>query len=424
MTVEELFRKYLDDNMTADELLHFREVAVRPENRAELDRLIALWIKQEFPSPQPEELDVDSLYFELTQNKHIPVASGSLANVGPRESLRPRARLEPARHSTRKIFFLSSVAAACLLLFALNFFLLGRDSTQKIPSPIVAKAKAPVITPAGDRAVLTLADGSHIILDSAANGELASQGNTQVVKLAGGQLAYRPGQAAGSGPGAGSGSAASFYNEIATPRGGFYQLILPDGSKVWLDAASSLRYPTAFAGKERSVELTGEAYFDIAPKTDQPFLITTQGMTVQVLGTEFNLMAYSDEDAIRTTLVTGSLRVVRGNDRQQIRPGEQASWSQGGNAWQLSNPDLREVLAWKQGEFRFQNLPIAAIMRQIARWYDVDIEFRGPQPASEFNGVISRKKAVTDLLTVLEQTDDVHFTLQGRKIIVEAGSRL
>ena len=406
--------------MTADELLRFREEAARPENRAELGRLIALWINQEFPSPQPEGLDVDALYLELTRNKNIPVATG------PAASLRPRVGPEPAGHSTRKILFLSSVAAACLLLFALNFFLLGGNSTQKMLPPIAAKAKVPVITPAGDRAVLTLADGSHILLDSAANGQLASQGNTQVVKLAGGQLAYRSGPGAGAGSGAGSGPgtpAPLLYNEIATPRGGYYQLILPDGSKVWLDAASSLRYPTAFGGKERSVELTGEAYFDIAPKTDQPFLITTQGMTVQVLGTEFNLMAYSDEDAVRTTLVSGSLRVVRGNDRQQIRPGEQASWSHGGNAWQLSNPDLREVLAWKQGEFRFQNLPIAAIMRQIARWYDVDIEFRGPQPASEFNGVISRKKAVTDLLTVLEQTDEVHFTLQGRKIIVEAGSR-
>jgi transmembrane sensor len=422
MTVEELFRKYLDDHMTADELLRFREVAARAENRAELDRLIALWINQEFPSPQPEDIDVDALYLELTQNKNIPVATDSVVNPDPRSSLRPRVSPEPAGHSTRKIFFLSSVAAACLLLFALNLFLLGRHSAKKMSPQIAAKPKAPVITPAGDKAVLTLADGSHIVLDGAANGQLASQGSTQVVKLAGGELAYRT-AGAGAGPTAGIGQTTVFYNEIATPRGGFYRLILPDGSKVWLDAASSLRYPTAFEGKERSVELTGEAYFEIAPKTDQPFLITAQGMTVQVLGTEFNLMAYSDEDAIRTTLVSGSLRVVRGNDRQQIRPGQQASWSHGGNAWQLSNPDLREVLAWKQGEFRFQDLPIAAIMRQIARWYDVDIEFRGPQPASEFNGVISRKKAVTDLLTVLEQTDDVHFTLQGRKIIVEAGSR-
>ncbi len=425
MTVEELFRKYLDDNMTADELLRFREAVARPENRAVLDKLFAQWINREFPFPQPEEIDIDALYLELTQNKHIPVAAGASIAAGGQSDTRASFR-------GKIVFFrIAAVAAACVLL-AVGLFLLRRPSPRSLVAA-QAVAKAPVIVPAGDRAVLTLADGTRIVLDSAANGRLASQGNTQVLKLAGGQLAYRVGEMGHGGPGvgpagSGTGSAGSgvpplLYNEIATPRGGFYRLILPDGSAVWLDAASSLRYPTAFTGKQRSVELSGEAYFEIAPRSDQPFLITTRGVTVEVLGTEFNLMAYQDEEAIRTTLVSGSVRVVRGDIRQQIRPGEQASWSNGAKAWQLSNPDLREVLAWKQGEFRFQGLPISAIMRQIARWYDVDIEFRGPQPAREFNGIISRKKAVTDLLTVLEQTDDVHFTLQGRKIIVEAGAR-
>ena len=427
MTIEELFRKYLDDRMTVEELRLFREAANRPENRAVLDRLFAQWINREFPFPQPEEIDIDALYVELTQNKHIPVAPGGASVTGMAgASIAAGGQSDTQARLRGKIVFfrMAAVAAACILL-AVGLFLLRRPSPRSLVT-VQAVAKAPVIVPAGDRAVLTLADGTHIVLDSAANGRLASQGNTQVLKLAGGQLAYRVGEAGHGGPGAGSagpGTAPLLYNEIATPRGGFYRLILPDGSAVWLDAASSLRYPTAFTGKQRSVELSGEAYFEIAPRSDQPFLITTRGVTVEVLGTEFNLMAYQDEEAIRTTLVSGSVRVVRGDIRQQIRPGEQASWSNGAKAWQLSNPDLREVLAWKQGEFRFQALPISAIMRQIARWYDVDIEFRGPQPAREFNGIISRKKAVTDLLTVLEQTDDVHFTLQGRKIIVEAGAR-
>jgi transmembrane sensor len=420
MTIEELFRKYLDDRMTVEELRLFREAANRPENRAVLDRLLAQYIGREFPFPQSEDIDIDALYSELTQNKHVPVAPGGAIAAGGAGASISVGRAGVSWHGDTRprlrgrivSFRIAAVAAACILLVA-GLFLLRRSSARSVaPTPTIAKAA--VIVPAGDRAVLTLADGTHILLDSAANGQLASQGNTRVLKLANGQLAYR----------AGAGSVAPLlYNEIATPRGGFYRLILPDGSAVWLDAASSLRYPTAFTGKDRSVELSGEAYFEIAPRSNQPFLITTRGVTVEVLGTEFNLMAYQDEEAIRTTLVSGSVRVVRGDERQQIRPGQQASWANGAKGWALSTPDMREVLAWKQGGFRFQGLSIAAIMRQIARWYDVDVEFRGPQPSREFNGIISRKKSVNDLLTVLEQTDDVHFTLQGRKIMVEAGPR-
>ena len=203
------------------------------------------------------------------------------------------------------------------------------------------------LPPASDKAILTLANGTRIVLDNAANGNLAQQGNTRVVKLAGGQLAYQAGATDPQAP--------PVYNEMTTPRGGYYQLVLPDGSKVWLDAASSVRYPTAFTGTTRSVELSGEAYFEIAPNASQPFLITSNGVTVQVLGTEFNLMAYADEDAVRTTLVSGSVRAdPRKGDQLQIRPGQQASWPRSGDALKLVAPDMQEVLAWKQGEFRFQ----------------------------------------------------------------------
>ena len=405
MTLEALLRKYLDDDLSPEELRRFRELAIQKENRAELDRLLALWIDGEFPFPQQEEIDIDTIYRDLTRDKGIPVG------VPPSAAPRPR----------RLYFFLSVTAAACVLLAA-GVFLLLRPSSH--PIPLVGKApaiKPAAISPASDKAILTLADGTHIVLDSAANGTLASQGKMQVIKLSGGRLAYSPaGQSVGTDQAAGT---PLLYNVIATPRGGFYQLQLPDGSKVWLDAASSLRFPTAFAGNTRAVELTGEAYFDITPNKNQPFMITTQGVTVQVLGTEFNLMAYPDEDAVRTTLVNGSVRVIRGNNLQQIRPGEQAAWLQGGKGWQVSIPDMQQVLAWKRLEFRFEGLSVDAIMRQIGRWYDVDIAYRGPTPEGEFNGVISRKKSVADLLTVLEQTDAVHFTLQGRKIIVEAGRR-
>jgi transmembrane sensor len=419
MTIKELFRKYLDENMTPEEFLLFREMAAQQENRAELNRLFAQWIDREFPFIQQEEIDVEALYQGLLRKERIP--SVQERQIVEREAPLHRIPLQEEQllveaklrsPSPRKLIFLiaTAAAAACLLIVAGLF--LFRQPALTHPAKKLANNKKPFIIPASNKAILTLGDGTHIELDSAANGNLVSQGNTKVVKLAGGQLAYQPGERDPHGP--------AVYNEMTTPRGGYYQLILPDGSKVWLDAASSVRYPTAFTGKERSVELSGEAYFEIAPNARQPFLITSNGVTVQVLGTEFNLMAYQDEDAVRTTLVSGSVQVIRGNDRLQIRPGQQASWARNGNALKLSTPDMQEVLAWKQGEFRFQDLQIPAIMRQIARWYDVDVEFRGPQPENEFNGVIPRKRSVTDLLAVLEQTDVVHFTLQGRKIIVES----
>jgi transmembrane sensor len=414
MGIEELFSKYLNENMTPDEFLIFRELATLEENRATLNRLFAQWIDREFPFLQQEEIDVEALYLRLAQKEQIPEAGRpmlpirqiSALPVVMQPSLVPLVARTSPNSRRRIIFFGLAAAAACLLVIS-GVFLLRQPSSK--PPPPIAATKSRII-PAGNKATLTLSNGTRIILDDAANGDLAKQGNTKIVKLSGGQLAYQAGE-----PDAGV-----LFNTMTTPRGGYYQLVLPDGSKVLLDAASSVRYPTAFAGKERSVEVTGEAYFEIAPNARQPFLITSNGMTVEVLGTEFNLMAYPDEDAIRTTLVSGSVRVIRGTDRLQIRPGQQASWVRGAGAFSLSIPDMQQVLAWKRGEFRFQGLPISAIMRQIARWYDVDVEFRGPQPVNEFSGVIPRKKEVTELLAALELTDLVHFTIQKRKIIVES----
>jgi len=333
---------------------------------------------------------------------------------------------------------LVSAAAASVLVLASIFLFRHRVAAP----PVVAKAPA-IILPAGTKATLTLANGSRIVLDSAANGSLAQQGATRVIKLDDGRLAYqavvggvdegggrggddsRSGIDARAGAGGVDGEDPILYNEISTPRGGFYQLVLSDGTKVWLDVASSLRFPTAFKGKERSVELTGEAYFEIAPKADQPFFVTTNGMKVAALGTAFNVMGYQDEDAVRITLVNGLIKVARGKDFKLAKPGQQVSWFRsggvnGGSGLVLSEPDLQQVLAWKQGEFRFDGLPISAIMRQIARWYDVEVDCKGPQRPNQFSGVIPRKKDVGELLTVLEQTDEVHFTVEGRNITVES----
>lgn len=462
MTLEELFRKYTAETITPAELSLLREMVNREENRSELNRLLGEMIEQDFPVQHPEELDTEALYAELTQRWDIPVAS-------PRQ-----------HHTSLRRMVLVSAAAASVLVLASIFLFRHRVAAP----PVVAKAPA-IILPAGTKATLTLANGSRIVLDSAANGSLAQQGATRVIKLDDGRLAYQAvvggvdegGGRGGGGEGVGRGGDDSrsgidaragaggvdgegpiLYNEISTPRGGFYQLVLSDGTKVWLDVASSLRFPTAFKGKERSVELTGEAYFEIAPKADQPFFVTTNGMKVAALGTAFNVMGYQDEDAVRITLVNGLIKVARGKDFKLAKPGQQVSWFRsggavgsaggtasgsggttgrgggtasggsgsnaggvnGGSGLVLSEPDLQQVLAWKQGEFRFDGLPISAIMRQIARWYDVEVDCKGPQRPNQFSGVIPRKKDVGELLTVLEQTDEVHFTVEGRNITVES----
>ncbi len=322
MTIKELFRKYLDENMSSDELLLFRELATRHENRAELNRLFAQWIDREFPFMQQEEIDIEALYSGIVESAGVPALSVPVATEPPALTALSAG---PSNRSTRKkfILFSAAAAAACLLIVAGLFLFRHPAPRPATPPAIVAKT---IIAPASDKAILTLADGTRIVLDDAANGNLARQGNTQLVKVAGGQVAYHP-----DGTDEAIDQSPVTYNEMTTPRGGFYQLVLPDGSKVWLDAASSIRFPTAFTGKQRLVELNGEAYFEIAPNTQQPFLINSNGLTVQVLGTEFNMMAYSDEDAVRTTLVSGSLRVIRGNGQLQIRPGQQAAWPRSGN---------------------------------------------------------------------------------------------
>jgi transmembrane sensor len=318
------------------------------------------------------------------------------------------------RGMIRKIYWTVSAAAACLLLIG-GIHMLTR-SNQPVRTANTALVLR--IAPGGDKAVLTLADGRKITLDSAQNGALARQGSVRILKLQGGRLAYND-----QGNAAGRPSGPILYNTITTPRGGQYAVVLPDGSKVWLNAASSLRFPASFDGQEREVGLTGEGYFEIAQNSRQPFVVRTRGEEIHVLGTRFNIMAYDDEDAVRTTLVTGTVKVVSGVNSQVVKPGEQVSVGNGNKALITSIPDMKSVLAWQQGHFRFDGFRITAIMRQIQRWYDVEVEYRGPIPTDEFNGDLSRDEYASQILKALERTGNVHFDIEGNKIIVMTGTK-
>jgi transmembrane sensor len=295
-------------------------------------------------------------------------------------------------------------AAACVLLIA-GIAIYHFGPVKNTPQ----LAAVHMLTPGGPKAILTLGDGSRIPLDSKANGTIARQGATRVVKLSNGQLAYQTGA---------NGEMPVYSNTLSVPRGGEYRLTLPDGSRVWLNAASSITYPSAFTGTTRNVQLDGEAYFEVTHDGDRPFTVSTGSTQVKVLGTEFNLMAYGDEGTVDATLVNGSIKVSKGIKSKVIRPGEQVSLPDGSRELNIVHPDMEKVLAWKDGEFSFEGTDIKVIMRQIARWYDVDVAYQGDVSQISLLGVISRKENANQLLEILEKTGKVHFSINGRTITV------
>ncbi|MBC9930263.1 FecR family protein [Chitinophaga qingshengii] len=322
------------------------------------------------------------------------------------EQLQQRLSASPAvpPRKSRLAAYRWPAAAAVLALLLWGAWWLKRPAV--IPVPVTQKNTPQDIPAGGNKATLTLANGARILLDEAANGAVASQGGIQIHKTANGQLVYT---LAANNPAADTG-----YNTIQTPKGGQYQVNLPDGSKVWLNAATTLTFPAAFGPGGRTVTLNGEAYFEVAALPHaQPFTVQVNDLTVGVLGTTFNVMGYSDEKNIRTTLLTGAVRVSRGNTSNVLQPGQQAI----GNSLQVQAADTEEAIAWKNGMTVFTNADIHSIMRQIARWYDVEVVYRGDIPQRLFTGKIPRDANVSKVLKILELSN-IHFTIEDRKIIV------
>ncbi|HMI60329.1 MAG TPA: FecR domain-containing protein, partial [Puia sp.] len=256
-------------------------------------------------------------------------------------------------------------------------------------------------------AILTLADGRQIVLDSTNNGFSATDGHAKIVKGSKDQITYKASDAA---------SAELFYNTISTPRGRKISVVLADGTKVWLNAASSIKFTTVFSGSQRQVEIRGEAYFEVAANVKQPFVVKKMGSdyAVQVLGTQFNINAYDDEDVIRTTLLEGSVRIKN----KILKPGQQAvAGKDQDEVTVVPNVNTGEVMSWKNGVFNFDRADIYTVMRQVARWYDVEVEYKGTI-TRHFGGSISQDVNVSQVFKMLELTGAVHFTIEGRKVIV------
>lgn len=312
------------------------------------------------------------------------------------------------------------VAAASVLIIltaGLSYFYFKTNENKYVAGNVAENNKIKnEIVPGGNKAILTLADGSTIILDSAQNGMLSQQGNANVIKLQNGKLAYKE---------VGTAPAKVEYNTISTPRGGQYQLELTDGSKVWLNAASSITFPSTFSSVERKVFITGEAYFEVAQKKsitqeNIPFLVVVNSNSfVKVLGTHFNINAYDDEPFVKTSLVEGRVKVYAKDEAnaRMLSPGQQSVLVPGGKITVINDADMDEALAWRNGKFLFKSADIETMLRQIARWYDVEVVYKG-RSSLHFTGQLNRTENVFKLFEKLQLTGEVHFTIEGRKIIV------
>lgn len=311
-------------------------------------------------------------------------------------------RLPILRYAAAAVVF---IAIAAGLFFYTKKFTSGQNT---------AKNTAHVISPGSNKAILTLADGSKIELNDSLSGSLALQGNINIKKTADGQLIYQVGN--------GNGAIETGDNMISTPRGGQYQVILPDQSHVWLNASSSIKFPATFAGNIRQVKITGEVYFEVTRNTSKPFRVETKnGTAIEVLGTHFNVNAYEDEPLITATLLSGSVNVKSGSRNEIIKPGEQARINANRDAKiGVYDVNAENVAAWKDDLFVFENEDIQTAMRRIARWYNIEISYPQGIPDKTIGGTISRFKDVAELLNLIEQTGGVKFKIEGRRVLVMA----
>ena len=403
-----LLRQYAAGDCTREELLElFETIRDGQQDAAVNESLQTLW--QEIGAgKQLPMLDKEQIFQQIAGKTTIQtIPTGRLRTIHRQKSFRMAA------------------AAAIILAILTGGIALWRGDHHR---PAIAQKNIPLIhdiAPGGNKAILTLADGSHIVLDSASKGDLSRQGAMRVIKLDSARLVYREAEKTGDVSVAGLTDVG--YNIIQTPRGGQYQVVLADGTQVWLNAASSLKFPTRFDRKERIVDLAGEAYFEVAHGT-APFKVHVQnasgdGGVVEVLGTHFNVNAYADEPAIKTTLLEGSVLVLKGGEKRLLKPGQQAQVvagpaGSGSPAIRLvPDANTEEAVAWKNGYFQFEGADLETVMRQLSRWYNMDVSYEGAIPERQFAGQMQRGLYLSEILRILEASN-VHFKIEGKKLVV------
>jgi transmembrane sensor len=376
-----------------------------------------LWLFNVLESDDKDVLqDLLNEQFLSRLNESVPSESARakeiLEKIHSRIGIRVIERPKPVRTLFQKL----AIAASILVLFSAGYLIFNNRTEPKAKpeSPITAGTKLEEILPGSDKAVLTLADGSVVVLDDASQGSIAQQSSVDIRKLDKGSLVYQGDQA----------TSELLYNTIATPRGGKFQITLSDGTKVWLNAASSLRFPVQFVGAQRRVELTGEGYFEVAENKEQPFVVNVPGkQEVMVLGTHFNINSYNDESSVNTTLLQGSVnvRLSGAASDQKLIPGQQFQLFKEGKVRIRSQVDTEETIAWKNDKFDFgESMELTAVMRQIERWYNVDVVYDGDLSGIELGGSISRNVNAKKVFEMLELTGVANFRMREGKVIVSA----
>ncbi|MCS3798819.1 FecR family protein [Niastella sp. OAS944] len=380
--------------------------------------------RQELNAWLQENGDNYLLYEELMDQEKLGTDLKELNKYDPSRAYeRLTQKIFPEQTTGKRVYFKIwwYTAAALLLLVAggIAYFALNKPAKSIIPqSSIIAQKKAPGTTPDTKKAVLILADGSSIPLNEIANGDIAYQGQVIIHKNQNGQLEYKP-------SGASVNIAGS--NTLRTPRGGEYQVVLEDGTRIWLNSASTLQFPVQFNTNERRVILTGEAYFEVAkaidPKTNnkKSFIVSVDNMEVQAIGTAFNISAYKEDNRSQTTVVEGLVKVSRHNKFSMLKPGKKLVAAD--TSFTIEDADVKQETAWKNGEFVFRNTSLKMVMNELARWYDMDVQYAPGVPSLHFSGEVQRESEVTKVLEMLEYTGGVKFTINNRIITVHPGKK-
>lgn len=351
----------------------------------------------------PEEIAwLESWYMSWNTADKLPLSAQELKAVEIEMSGALGLTEKPALKLWARIAVAASVL--CLLSIGFYFYVVNSKIAQQ-------QSYTTNVSPGGNKAVLVLADGRRIDLNDAKSGALAKQGNVLVKKTKDGQLIY---DLSGAVPAKGS---ETTYNTIETPRAGTYQVVLPDGTSVWLNAASRIKFPTSFAADERKVELRGEAYFEVVKNPAKPFRVVSDDQVIEVLGTHFNVNNYTDEPFTKTTLLQGSIKVSSHTNSKIIKPGEQSSIGPKGQIEVVSVNAAQEV-AWKNGLFSFKKADLVSVMRQISRWYNVDIIYEGEVPEISFTGKIYRNVNLGQALESIGYMG-VKYRIENKKVIIE-----
>lgn len=393
---EELLKDLLDQYLTG---------TITSAGKAELARLI------DNPACRPAlESLLEQTFIDGTfKGEESPEVRAALQQWLQQEINGRRDSREKLRGKVFRLPPAAAVAASVILLLALGaWFFFFRETTDQQP---ITRQQPIDINPGTYKARLTLADGRTIVLDSAASGELAKQGNTSVINKDG-QIIYN------SDPGVNS--QGELYNTLSTTYGETYSTVLADGSKVWLNSASSIKFPVAFAGNERRVEITGEAYFEIAKDPAKKFIVSSGNLVTEVFGTHFNINSYEDEAGTKVTLFEGSVRVTEStsHDSRLLKPGQQTQVT--ANRLSVTNDvNTNEVIAWKEGLFHFESTDLKTILRQFARWYNIEIIYQVPVSNEKFFIIMGRNTTLSNVLKSL-QANEIKFRIEGRKLFVQS----